>query len=76
MKKPTDSYMEAIGQLKSLSVLAQTLEMMNKNDQNDLIYIPKNLELIDNIIKVFSNLKRDLLVLLKEDMKDNKILKN
>jgi len=31
MKKPTDSYMEAIGQLKSLSVLAQTLEMMNKN---------------------------------------------
>tara|TARA_R100000234_G_scaffold119980_1_gene104663 strand:+ start:1865 stop:2095 length:231 start_codon:yes stop_codon:yes gene_type:complete len=76
MKNKEESYMEAIGQLKTVTVLAKTLEIMASRDKNDLTYIPKNIELIDNIIKVFKNLRRDLLVLLREDMDDNDVLKN
>ena len=74
--KMDDSFTEAVGQLKTVQVLAKTLDMMNKKDENNPMYIPKNVELIDNIIKVFSNLKKELLILLKKDMDDTKTEKN
>ena len=76
MKKANDSYMEALGQLKGLTVLAKTVETMSRNDQNDLTYIPKNLELVEHILGVFNNLRKELLQLLKEDIADNNLLNN
>ena len=49
---------------------------MSRNDQNDLTYIPKNLELVEHILGVFNNLRKELLQLLKEDIEDNNLLKN
>lgn len=75
-KRMNDSFTEAIGQLKTVAVLAKTLEVMHERNENNPMYIPKNLELIDNIIKVFSNLRKELLLLLKEDIGDNNLEKN
>ena len=76
MKKSNDTYLEAVGQLKAVAVLAKTVDMMRKKDENNQMYIPKNIQLIDNILKVFVNLRKDLLKLLKEDAIENKLEKN
>ena len=71
-----DPFKKAKANLRDLSVLDALLKGMERKQSNDPCYIPKNIELVEELIIVFTNLKNDLLLLLQDDHEDNMDFKN
>tara|TARA_R100000808_G_C2155275_1_gene167315 strand:- start:16710 stop:16952 length:243 start_codon:yes stop_codon:yes gene_type:complete len=76
MKNKNKAYMEASNQMDVLQGLAKTIDMMAKRDANDVTLVPRNIELINDIIIVFENLKKDLLSILDEMKIDMEVNEN
>ena len=66
MSKRNEIYQDAVAQINTIQALAKTIDMMAERDKNNVTLIPKNIELIDNIIIVMENLKKELIQLLNE----------
>jgi hypothetical protein len=66
MSKRNEIYQDAAAQINTIQALAKTIDMMAERDKNNVTLIPKNIELIDNIIIVMENLKKELIQLLNE----------
>ncbi len=66
MSKRNEIYQDAVAQINTIQALAKTIDMMAERDKDNVTLIPKNIELIDNIIIVMENLKKELIQLLNE----------
>ena len=66
MSKRNEIYQDAVAQINTIQALAKTIDMLAERDKDNVTLIPKNIELIDNIIIVMENLKKELIQLLNE----------
>ena len=66
MSKRNEIYQDAVARINTIQALAKTIDMMAERDKDNVTLIPKNIELIDNIIIVMENLKKELIQLLNE----------